>query len=353
MSRSTKVSSAILLTFLLGVLLVVAPDPNRPAQALDADSSCWTGTWSQWPRWDPMYLAQNGNTVSGNYDYDKGRLSGTLDGDTLSGEWSEYPSYAPPDDGGSFVFTISPDCNSFDGHFNYGPDDDKPWMGWGGERIDLPGRVAARVENPTVSYRGLEYEPGDTFFPNTCSAEGRVAGSEPCEDSIALQKRQDYEDIVKIVSICVFSKISRVFAILEMAGLNAAEEELVMSIASQMAFEKCTFGLVREPAELDFTLYQGVARISSLEKGVTLSVDVQLATATFAEPGTFAAGYHPETNEAVFVAYSGPLVITPIGGTPSVLPPYHEVTLTPDGFSPVTELLRVHVPVVVRPATGQ
>lgn len=113
----TEAPFGVSLACLLGALLAIAPAAEQPAQAQPA-TSCWTGTWSQWPRWDPMYLAQNGNRVSGNYDYDKGRLSGTLNSDALTGEWSEWPSYAPPDDAGHFVFTISPDCNSFEGLYS-------------------------------------------------------------------------------------------------------------------------------------------------------------------------------------------------------------------------------------------
>jgi hypothetical protein len=297
-----------------------------------------------------MYLAQNGASVSGNYDYDQGRLRGTLDGYTLRGEWAEWPSYAPPDDAGSFVFTISPDCNSFEGLYNYGSEDE--WYDWGGERIDLPGRVAARVVNPAVTYRGQEYVPGDTFFPEACPAAERGIGTEACEDTIKLETLPPKSPAARALSACVYQKIEKVMAIVEQAQLDEDEEALVLAIALVKGYEKCVFGAAREPAELGFELYQGVSRISGLDVGQTISVDVQLATATSSGTGGFVAGYHPQTNEAVFVAYGAPLAVTPVDGSPVVLPPYHEVTLTPDGFGPMSELLRLYMPVVVAPAAG-
>jgi hypothetical protein len=112
-------------------------------------------------------------------------------------------------------------------------------------------------------------------------------------------------------------------------------------------YERCVFGATRAPAELELELYQGVSRISGQTEGQTLRVDAQLATATATGPGTFIAGYHPQTNEAVFTAFSAPLIVTPRNGPPLVLPPFHEVTLTPGGFGPVAELPLLYMPVVV------
>lgn len=347
MSRSLKLPLAILLACLLGALLLVAPVAEQSARAQDPTSSCWTGTWQHWPRWDPLYLAQNGNTVSGNYDYDKGRLSGTLDGNTLTGEWSEWPSYAPPDDAGHFVFTVSGDCNSFDGLYNYGDDDDS-WMGWGGERIDLPGRVAVQVVEPTVTYREQEYLPGDTFFPDNCPTAARVAG-DGCDMALnALIEERATEALIN----CIYDKLNKVMAVLAQAQLDPQEESLVMSIAAQQGFVKCVFGPTREPAELDLTLSQGVSRITNQTADLTISVNSPLAMASSSGLGGFVASYHPQTNEAVFTAYSAPLNVTPLSGAPLVLPPYHAVTLTPSGFGPVSELLRVYVPVAVGPGNG-
>ena len=152
---------------------------------------------------------------------------------------------------------------------------------------------------------------------------------------------------------CIYDKLNKVMAVLAQAQLDPEEESLVMSIAAQQGFVKCVFGPTREAAELDFTLSQGVSRITNQTTGLTISVNSPLAMASSSGLGGFIAGYHPQTNEAVFTAYSAPLNVTPLSGAPLVLPPYHAVTLTPGGFGPVSELLRVYVPGVVGPGNGQ
>lgn len=342
MSPSAKTPLAILFLLLIGALVALAPASPAPAQALD--ETCWTGSWEQYPRMGTMWLSQNGTTVSGNYDWDYGRLRGTVDGDRLRGEWAEWPTYAPPTDAGTFEFTARPGCNEFYGHYTYGSDPE--WNTWTGQRIEAPGRVAMQVIEPTVTYRGLEYQPGDTFFPEACDATQRSTGSEPCEDTLMLESQVARYEAARALSACVYHKIKKVLAIVEQANLNEDEEALVLAIALAKGYEKCVFD-TRAPAEMGLELSQGVARITGLTTGHTISVDVQLATATAARPGSFIAGYHPQTNEAVFVAYSAPLSVTPVDGPPLVLPPFHEVTLTPGGFGPMEELPLLYMPVVV------
>lgn len=346
MSPSLKIPLAALLVFLMGILLALAPAPARSAATPDADDSCWTGSWEQSPRLDGMWLLQNGNTVSGNYDWDWGRLRGTVDGYQLRGTWAEWPTYAPPTDAGHFIFTMVPPCVSFSGIYNYGSEED--WYDWSGDRIDGAGRVAMQVVEPAVSYRGVEVQPGDTIFPDTCAAERGTAG-EPCEDTMTFEQRLARKQAAEALARCVYNKIKKVIAIVEQAQLSEDEEALVLAIALVKGYEKCVFGATREPAGLELELTQGVSRITGLATGQTISVDAQLATAASAEPGSFIAGYHPQTNEAVFTAFSAPLTVTPRDGAPLILPPFHAVTLTPDGFGPVEELPLLYMPVVVAP----
>lgn len=70
--------------------------------------------------WGSLSLVQNGNSVTGKYSYDEGRLEGTLTGMTLSGKWFETPSFEPPDDAGLFEFVFSDDLKSFTGMWKYG-----------------------------------------------------------------------------------------------------------------------------------------------------------------------------------------------------------------------------------------
>jgi hypothetical protein len=80
-----------------------------------------------------MVLVQTGNNVTGTYEYQGGRITGTVSGNTLTGTWSESTTYSPPDDAGDVVLTMSGDCHSITGQWRYGSTGD--WDGsWSGTR---------------------------------------------------------------------------------------------------------------------------------------------------------------------------------------------------------------------------
>jgi hypothetical protein len=92
----------------------------------------WTGVWES-GQWGRMELKQSGNTVTGTYTWDEGKIQGTVSDNILRGMWSESPSYSPPDDAGDFEFTLSSDGKSFSGQWRYGSDGD--WDGdWNGNK---------------------------------------------------------------------------------------------------------------------------------------------------------------------------------------------------------------------------
>ena len=92
----------------------------------------WTGTWES-DQWGEMNLTQDGTTVTGVYEWDGGKIAGTVSGNTLRGTWSEAPTYAPLNDAGDFEFTLSDDGKSFTGKWRYGSDGD--WNGdWTGQK---------------------------------------------------------------------------------------------------------------------------------------------------------------------------------------------------------------------------
>lgn len=98
------------------------------AQSQNCD---WTGTWNT--NWGEMKLTQSGNTVTGEYTWDKGKITGTVSGQVLKGTWSESPSYSPPNDAGDFEFTKTT-CDSFEGKWRYGSSGE--WRtDWSGTRI--------------------------------------------------------------------------------------------------------------------------------------------------------------------------------------------------------------------------
>jgi hypothetical protein len=58
--------------------------------------------------------------LTGTYNYQDGKVTGTVTGNTATGTWSESPSFKPPLDAGDFTFTLSSDCKSFTGQWRYG-----------------------------------------------------------------------------------------------------------------------------------------------------------------------------------------------------------------------------------------
>jgi hypothetical protein len=98
----------------------------------ESPKSNWSGTWDT--DWGEMTLVQTGNTVTGEYTHDSGKISGTVSGNKLIGTWSESPSYNPPSDAGDVEFTLSANGNSFDGSWRYGSTGSMSG-GWVGTRI--------------------------------------------------------------------------------------------------------------------------------------------------------------------------------------------------------------------------
>jgi hypothetical protein len=99
----------------------------------DEFQGVWTGKWES-AEWGTMELTQTGDSVTGIYTWDEGRIDGAVNGNILSGTWSEAPSYAPPSDAGDFEFALSSDGNSFVGKWRY--DSSGDWEGdWTGQRI--------------------------------------------------------------------------------------------------------------------------------------------------------------------------------------------------------------------------
>jgi hypothetical protein len=133
----------------------------------------WTGTWKT--DFNDMTLTQSGSAVTGTYGYDNGRIEGTVSGNTLSGRWSEAPSYKEPNDAGRFVFTLGSDCTSFTGTWGYGGESTgSAWSGTlgGGSSTPAGGTTAA---TPTATTR--------VATPATGGASGTSGGRTGCPAS--------------------------------------------------------------------------------------------------------------------------------------------------------------------------
>lgn len=103
-----------------------------PATATAATTCSWTGAWSS--SYNEMRLTQSGSSVSGEYDWDMGRITNaTVSGMVLKGTWTEAPSRTAPNDAGDIELTMADDCQSFTGRWRYGSSGD--WRGgWDGRR---------------------------------------------------------------------------------------------------------------------------------------------------------------------------------------------------------------------------
>lgn len=93
------------------------PSPVPPVGG-GAIASAWSGRWET--SYGTMQLTVSGTTVTGTYDFDGGRITGTVTGNRLVGTWSQIPSFAPPSDAGDMEFTLSADGQSFTGRWRYG-----------------------------------------------------------------------------------------------------------------------------------------------------------------------------------------------------------------------------------------
>jgi hypothetical protein len=78
----------------------------------------WSGVWIT--NFNKAILKQYGRSVEGSYDYSNGRIIGFILGNKLIGEWSDEPTYSPPDNRGDIEFLISDDYESFEGNWRYG-----------------------------------------------------------------------------------------------------------------------------------------------------------------------------------------------------------------------------------------
>ncbi len=123
------------------------PAPTPSTGILD-----WGDTWNT--DWGQMELFQNGDRVTGTYEYNNGQIDGTASGDTLTGTWSKAPSYAEPNDAGNFEFQMSKNRTEFYGNWRYGSCGH--WNGdWDGDLIEPD-------VNPNPS--GINHPPTASFY---------------------------------------------------------------------------------------------------------------------------------------------------------------------------------------------
>ena len=80
-----------------------------------------------------MRLSASGNAVTGTYESNSGKLTGTVSGNRLSGTQSESPSYKPLEGAGDFQCTMASGGGSVTGQWRYGSSGS--WSTWNGTCI--------------------------------------------------------------------------------------------------------------------------------------------------------------------------------------------------------------------------
>lgn len=135
-----------------------------------ADCS-WSGTWTS--SWGEMVLQQSaGGGVTGTYTWDNGNIEGTVSGNVLSGTWTETPTRKGPNDAGAFVFTLSPDCNSFTGKWNYAAEGSEWKEDWTGTRVapELSCDETCKQKDPNSVWKPVQTDETPKG-PNSCSCD--------------------------------------------------------------------------------------------------------------------------------------------------------------------------------------
>lgn len=120
MNKFLSRSKTLIIIIVIFSFLVIASNISFFNNKKEVQAYCtWTGTWET--SWGKMYLIQKGDRVTGNYEYDNGKIEGIVSGNILSGTWAESPSYSLPYDAGEIEFTISSDCKTFTGKCRRAP----------------------------------------------------------------------------------------------------------------------------------------------------------------------------------------------------------------------------------------
>ncbi len=135
-----KRNSVMIELFLAVVFVTTMIVFSTPYPTMAFEESTWDTTFNI------MYLSQEGTSVTGEYIYDDGYVTGTMEGQDLKGWWREAGNVKECGPGnawsGPLVFRFANDWLSFKGDWGYcnqGIDDldpDNPGRAWNGTRRD-------------------------------------------------------------------------------------------------------------------------------------------------------------------------------------------------------------------------
>jgi hypothetical protein len=122
-----KTNHILILVFMACLLLVAAgctgtsgaSPASSAGTAAPTFNGKWMTTWQAGGNDIPMTLTQTGSAVAGTYEYNTGTITGTVQGTTLTGIWTEDNGQSK----GPVEFVISADGKTFAGWWGYEGDD--------------------------------------------------------------------------------------------------------------------------------------------------------------------------------------------------------------------------------------
>jgi len=142
----------------------------NPPVTDDIGDYLWAGEWNT--SWGKMTIRQNGSSIVGEYEQEKGKFEGTVHGNTIVGKWSDEPTYNPPDDAGFIRMWMSEGGNMMDIGFSYGFDHPSYWIPRTGAA-----RLTALEAVPNAPSRQPTPAPSTTGTPPTTTTTNQPSTS--------------------------------------------------------------------------------------------------------------------------------------------------------------------------------
>ena len=115
MSKKRIVAPGIVLTVFLTIVVGCTSQAQKDKTSPHASKDL-SGTWKT--NAVDLHLTQSGNAVSDTYDYEGGKLAGTITGNRLDYTWNQTNGKK-----GRGYFIISDDWNSMSGSYGYNDND--------------------------------------------------------------------------------------------------------------------------------------------------------------------------------------------------------------------------------------
>jgi len=142
MKKTMVIILACLMLMAAGCTSTSGTTPATPAAEAKSWSGLWSTTWTSADNatlvpGDDITFTQTGSSVTGTYINPEqkftGLITGTVEGTTMTGTWSESEN-GIPGTSGTMKFVISADGNSFTGTWDRANDASKATYLWNGVR---------------------------------------------------------------------------------------------------------------------------------------------------------------------------------------------------------------------------